>query len=245
MKRITVFAHRNVLELLRDPLTIVFGAAFPVVLLLLLTLISRNAPGDVFKIETLTPGIATFGLSFFSLFAGMLVSKDRSTSFLMRLYASPLTSTDFILGYTLPLLPLALVQAWLCYAAALALGLPFSAATLRAIVLDLPAALLYIALGLLAGSLLNDKQVGGLCGALLTNVSALCSGAWFPLDLVGKGFRTACYCLPFAHAVDLGRAALSGNYDGFGIHLAVVCGYAAALIVLSVVAFRLKTTERA
>lgn len=243
MKQMLIFARRNVLELLRDPLTIAFGAAFPVVLLLLLTLISRNAPGDVFRIEVLTPGIATFGLSFFSLFSGMLVSKDRSTSFLMRLYASPLTPTDFILGYTLPLLPLALVQACLCYAAAIAFGLPFSGAVLRAIILDLPAALVYIALGLLAGSLLNDKQVGGLCGALLTNVSALCSGAWFSLDLVGKGFRTACYCLPFAHAVDLGRSALSGDYDGFGVHLAVVCGYALVTSVLAVIAFR-RATKR-
>ena len=238
MKRTLVFAGRNVRELLRDPLTIGFGAAFPVLLLVLLSLISRNTPKEVFTIESLTPGIAVFGLSFFSLFSGMLVAKDRSTSFLMRLFASPLTAGDFIIGYTLPLLPLALLQAVLCYAVALVLGLPFSVSVLRAVLAILPAAALYIAIGLLTGSLLNDKQVGGLCGAMLTNVSVICSGAWFPIDLVGKGFRTFCSILPFAHAVDLGRCVLSGTSDGLGVHLAVVCAYAVVLSVLAVLAFR-------
>lgn len=238
MKRTLVFAGRNVRELLRDPLTIGFGAAFPIMLLLLLVLISHNTPQEVFTVESLTPGIAVFGLSFFSLFSGMLVAKDRTTSFLMRLFASPLTATNFIAGYTLPLLPLALVQAVLCYAAALALGLPFSLSVVRAVFAVLPAAVLYIAIGLLAGSVLNDKQVGGLCGALLTNVSVICSGAWFPIDLVGKGFRAVCYAMPFSHAVDLGRCVLSGTSDGLGVHLAVVCAYALVLSVLAVLAFR-------
>ena len=238
MKRTFVFAGRNVRELLRDPLTIGFGAAFPLLLLLLLSLISRNTPKEVFTVESLTPGIAVFGLSFFSLFSGMLVAKDRSTSFLMRLFASPLTATDFIAGYTLPLLPLALFQAALCYAVALVLGLPFSLSVLRAVLAILPAAILYIAIGLLCGSLLNDKQVGGLCGAMLTNVSVICSGAWFPIDLVGKGFRVFCSVLPFSHAVDLGRCVLNGTFGGVGIHLAVVCGYALVISVLAVFAFR-------
>ena len=238
MRRTLVFAGRNVRELLRDPLTIGFGAAFPIVLLLLLVLISRNTPQEVFTVESLTPGIAVFGLSFFSLFSGMLVAKDRSTSFLMRLFASPMTAADFIAGYTLPLLPLALVQAVLCYAAALALGLPFSLSVLYAILAVLPAAALYIAIGLLAGSILNDKQVGGLCGALLTNVSVICSGAWFPIDLVGKGFHVFCSILPFSHAVDLGRCVLDGTTDGIAVHLAVVCSYALVISVLAVFAFR-------
>ena len=238
MKRMLVFAGRNVRELLRDPLTIGFGAAFPLLLLLLLTLISRNTPKEIFTVDSLTPGIAVFGLSFFSLFSGMLVAKDRSTSFLMRLFASPLTAADFIAGYTLPLLPLALIQAVLCYAAALAMGLPFSLSVLRAVLAVLPAAVLYIAIGLLAGSALNDKQVGGLCGAMLTNVSVICSGAWFPIDLVGKGFRVFCSVLPFSHAVELGRCVLNDTYDGIGVHLAVVCAYALIIFVLAVFTFR-------
>ena len=115
MNAMTAFSGRNTKEMLRDPLNLAFGLGFPVVLLLLLTAIQRNIPVDLLQLEQLTPGVALFGLSFISLFSATLISKDRTTSFLMRLFASPMRSTDYILGYTLPLLPMALVQVLLCY----------------------------------------------------------------------------------------------------------------------------------
>ena len=166
----------------------------------------------LFEIEKLAPGIAVFGLSFVSLFSGMLIAKDRSTSFLMRLFASPLSAADFILGYALPLLPIALIQSAICFGASFIFGLPLNANVLLALVVLIPAAVLFIGIGLLAGSVLNDKQVGGVCGALLTNLSAWLSGTWFDLSLVGGAFETIAYLLPFAHAVDAARAAIAGDY---------------------------------
>ncbi len=189
------FAVRNTKEILRDPLTLAFGLGFPVVLLLLLTAIQRNIPVSLFELDQLTPGIAVFGLSFVSLFSATLISKDRTTSFLMRLFASPMRAADYILGYTLPLLPMALLQVALCYGTAMLLGLQFTPNVLLAIVVALPAALLFIGLGLLCGSVFTDKQVGGICGALLTNVSAWLSGTWFDLNLVGGAFKAISYAL--------------------------------------------------
>ena len=137
------FAVRNTKEILRDPLTLAFGLGFPVVLLLLLTAIQSNIPVSLFELDRLTPGIAVFGLSFISLFSAMLISKDRTTSFLMRLFASPMRASDYILGYTLPLLPMALLQLALCYGTAMLLGLKFTPNILLAIVVALPAALLF------------------------------------------------------------------------------------------------------
>src|SRR5690554_4961538 len=94
------FASRNSKEITRDRTNLAFGIGFPVVLLLLLTAIQTNVPVELFSIEHLTPGIAIFGLSFISLFSGMLIAKDRSTSFMMRLFTSPLNAADFIFGYT-------------------------------------------------------------------------------------------------------------------------------------------------
>ncbi|HBL50927.1 MAG TPA: ABC transporter permease, partial [Firmicutes bacterium] len=96
------FAARNRKELLRDPLNLAFGLGFPLVLMLLLSAIQANIPVSLFEIEKLAPGLAVFGLSFISLFSGTLIAKDRGTSFLMRLFASPLSASDFILGYTMP-----------------------------------------------------------------------------------------------------------------------------------------------
>jgi ABC-2 type transport system permease protein len=205
-----------------------------------LTAIQSNIPVDLFQLERLTPGIAIFGLSFVSLFSATLISKDRTTSFLMRLFASPMRASDYILGYTLPLLPMAAAQVVLCFAVAGLLGMQLTASVVLAILVTLPAAALFIGIGLLCGSALNDKQVGGICGALLTNVSAWLSGTWFDLDLVGGVFKKIAYALPFAHAVDAGRAAMSGDYAAIMPHLWWVIGYALVALAAAVVVFRAK-----
>jgi ABC-2 type transport system permease protein len=234
------FASRNTKEILRDPLNLAFGIGFPLAILFLLSIIQSNVPVSLFEIENLVPGIAVFGLSFISLFSGILIAKDRSTSFLMRLFSSPLTGANFILGYTLPLLPVAIVQSVICFIAAFFLGLQVSVNLLMVFVVLIPASILFIAIGLLAGSLLNDKQVGGICGALLTNLSAWLSGTWFDLNLVGGVFKQVAYALPFVHAVEASRAALVGNYAGIFPHIWWVIGYATVLLFLAIWAFNKK-----
>ena len=212
MKRMFAFSKRNAKEMLRDGVTLFFGIAFPLILLLLMTAIQANIPVEIYNIERLAPGVAAFGLCFLSLFSAMLISKDRTTSFLMRLYSSPMTPADFILGYTLPLVPMGIVQSAVCFFVATIFRLPASVNILLAIVVLIPSALLYIAIGLLCGSLMNDKQVGGICGALLTNVSGWLSGVWFDLALVGGAFEKIACALPFVHAADAARAAIAGDY---------------------------------
>ena len=228
--RMMTFARRNAREMVRDPLTIAFGLGFPLVLLLLLSAIQANIPVALFEIQHLTPGITIFGLSFMTLFSATLISRDRNSSLLRRLYTTPLTPVDFILGYTLPMLPIAAAQCVICYAAALILGLKVSMGIAYAVILIIPAAALNIALGLLFGSILNDKQVGGVCGALLTNLSAWLSGVWFDLELVGGAFRRIAHALPFVHAVEMERAALAGDLAGVFPHIWWVLGYAAAAV---------------
>lgn len=240
MTRTAVFAGRNTKELLRDPLNVAFALGFPVAVMLLLTAIQANVPVDLFQIESITPGMAVFGLSFISLFSGQLIAKDRGSSFLTRLFASPLAPSDFILGYALPLLPLAMAQSTVCFLLAMVLGLTPSLNILVCLLTLVPVALLFIAIGLLCGTLLNDKQVGGICGALLTNLSAWLSGTWFDLSLVGGVFQAIAYALPFAHAVDAGRAALAGSYGDILPHLAWVSAYTVVLMALAITVFRRK-----
>lgn len=228
------FAGRNTKELVRDPLTLGFGLGFPLMLLFLLTAIQNNIPVPLFEIQHLTPGITVFGLSFVALFSATIITKDRSSALLQRLYTTPLTPLDFILGYTLPLLPLAVGQCLVCYGAAVVLGLKMNIAVLYAVIGILPISVLYIAMGLLCGSVLNDKQVGGICGALLTNLSAWLSGVWFDLELVGDTFRRIAYALPFVHAVEMERALLAGNGAAALPHLWWVLGYAIGLLILAV-----------
>lgn len=235
--RMLTFAGRNTKEILRDPLTLLFGLGFPLVLILLLSAIQANIPVPLFEIQHLTPGITVFGLSFMTLFSATVIAKDRGSSLLQRLYTTPLTPTDFILGYTLPIIPIAVAQCVICYIAAIFLGLKVTINILYAVVFIVPVSLLYIALGLLCGSVFTDKQVGGICGALLTNLSAWLSGIWFDLELVGGAFKKIAYALPFVHAVDMERAVLAGDLAGIFPHLWWVVGYAAALLILAILLF--------
>ena len=229
--RMLTFAGRNTKEILRDPLTLLFGLGFPLILLLLLSAIQANIPVSLFEIQSLAPGITVFGLSFITLFSATVLAKDRGSSLLQRLYTTPLTPADFILGYTLPILPMALAQTALCYTASLLLGLDLTVNILLAVLLNLPVSLLFISLGLLFGSILNEKQVGGICGALLTNLTAWLSGIWFDLELVGGVFQRVAHALPFYHAVELARATLTGQYGEILPHLWWVAGYAAVVLV--------------
>ena len=235
--KMLAFANRNAKEILRDPLTMGFGLGFPLVLILLLSAIQANIPVSMFEIEHLSPGIAVFGLSFMTLFSATLISRDRGTALLQRLYTTPMSAADFILGYTLPIIPLSVAQSIVCYIVAIILGLDISINILLAILFIVPISFFFIALGLLFGSILNDKQVGGICGALLTNLSAWLSGTWFDLDLVGGAFKTIAYFLPFVHATELERAVIAGNYSGIFPHIFWVLGYALAATLAAVFLF--------
>ena len=235
--RMFTFAKRCAKEILRDPINLGFGLGFPLVLLLLLSTIQANVPVSLFEIDTLTPGITVFGLSFMTLFSATLIAKDRESALLQRLYTTPLSGLDFILGYMLPMLPIAIAQAAICYLFAIPLGLTVSPKIVYAILGILPMAVFNVALGLLCGSMFGVKQVGGICGALLTNLSAWLSGVWFDLELVGGFFEKAANVLPFVHAAQLERALFQGDFDLAAAHLLPVLLYSILATAAAVLCF--------
>lgn len=235
--RMMTFAKRCTKEILRDPINLGFGLGFPLVLLLLLSALQVNIPVSLFEIDTLTPGITVFGLSFMTLFSATLVAKDRESALLQRLYTTPLTGFDFIMGYMLPLLPIALCQTVICYLVAIPLGLTLSVNIVYAVIGMIPMAVFNIAIGLLCGSVLGVKQVGGICGALLTNLSAWLSGVWFDLKLVGGFFEKIANALPFVHAVEMEKALLSGDFGLVATHVLPILLYSLGITVAAVLCF--------
>jgi ABC-2 type transport system permease protein len=240
--RTLVFAGRNTKELLRDPLSLLFLIALPLVMLFVFSAINSSVPVAQFEIGRIGPGLAMFSLTFISLFSGMLIAGDRQSSFLARLRASPLTAVDFLAGYTWPLLGIALVQTTLCFVASFTLGLPVTVNVLLAIVVLLPAAFFFIGCGLLMGTLFTANQVGG-SSALLINVAGFLGGIWLPLHLIGGGLETVAGLLPFSHAVEAAQAAIAGDYAAVMPHLAWCIGYAAAVVALAVLVFRKKMSR--
>jgi ABC-2 type transport system permease protein len=212
--------------------------------LVLLSIVNAAIPAEannpMYAIDNLAPGLAMFGTCFMALFAGMLIAKDRTSSFLMRLFTSPMTSLDFILGYTLPILVMVSVQAAVTLLASCLLGLPVSINILSAIAMTVLTSLLFVGIGLLCGSVMSDKAVGGMCGALLTNIAGWLSGVFIPIDLIGGAFKTVTDVLPFYHSVEAIKAVLIGSYSEALPHLAVVKGYTVVILALAVLVFRRK-----
>ncbi|MFS0673564.1 ABC transporter permease [Ornithinibacillus sp. 179-J 7C1 HS] len=238
-----VFANRVMKEIIRDPISLFFGLAFPLILLILLSAINRSIPVDLFNIALLAPGIAVFGLSFMALFAAQVLAKDRASSFLTRLFTTPMTAHNFILGYMLPLIIMSVIQIAFCLFAALFLGLDFTITIFATIMMLIPMALIYIGIGLICGTLFSEKAAIGICGALLTNVSAWLSGVWFDLELVGGIFKDIANILPFVHAVEVGKSVLDGYYTNMFPHIWWVISYAVIIMVISIFVFKRKTQE--
>lgn len=242
MRRILLFAGRNIKEILRDPVNLFFALGFPVVFLLLLSAINANAPAQAdnpaFHIGSATPGIVAFAPVFTALFSGMLLAKDRTSSFLMRLFTSPITPAEFLAGYTLPMVIVAAAQGLITFLAAAWIGFPLTANVLPAVFAVVPTALLFTAIGLLCGSVMSDRAVGGVCGALLTIVSGWFAGIWFPLDLIGGGFQAVAEILPFYHAAQAVAAAVAGDYGKGCAHGLVVMGYVVVVFAAAVFVFK-------
>ena len=235
--RMMTFSKRCTKEILRDPINLGFGLGFPLVLLMLLSVIQSNIPVSLFEIDELTPGITVFGLSFMTLFSATLIAKDRESALLQRLYTTPLTGFDFIIGYMLPLLPMALCQTGVCFLFAIPFGLTISINIIYTIIGIIPMAIFNIALGLLCGSIFSVKQVGGICGALLTNLSAYLSGVWFDLKHIGGFFEKTAHLLPFYHAAEMEKALFSGNFGLAATHILPILLYSVVITMVAVFIF--------
>lgn len=236
--KLSAFSSRNSKELLRDPLSLIFCVGFPLFLLVLVAVLNKRLPPvEAFKMENFAPGTAVFSFSFLTLFSGMLIAKDRTTSFLTRLFASPLTSSDYIIGYSLPLLPIAILQSAIFFIAAFFFELPVTVHVVTTLLVLIPAAVVFMGFGLLFGSIFSDKQVGGFF-SVFVYLTTFLSGQWLPLDTIGGVLKTIAYALPFAHAADAAKAALAGEYALIFPHLLWVIGYAVFIFFVAVWAFR-------
>ena len=228
------FAKRNFKEIMRDPLSIIFALILPLFLLFIFQ--QFDIPGEAYKLENFTPGIIVFGFSFLTLFTATLVSKDRESALLSRLGVSPMRGSDYVLGYLLAVLPIALMQNILFFAAALLLGLDFSAGILLCAALSLPISLLFIGLGILVGSCVGERASSGV-GSIAVQLVAFTGGLYFDASMMGGFFATLCKILPFSGTVDILRGALAQNANGLLIPALTVLIYTAAILTAAIMLF--------
>lgn len=249
MNKINAFAKRNFLEIIRDPLSYIFCLGFPLVMLVVMTLVNESIPAEagmtVFRIDNLAGGIAFFGLTFVMLFTSLSIAKDRSGAFLVRLYATPMKSGDFIAGYILPMGILAVIQVAIslifAYIVSFITGISMNPlGLLLAVISLLPTMILMVSFGLFFGTLFNEKAAPGLC-SIIISLGSFLGGVWFDAEATGGVLLDICNVLPFFHGVKAARMACALDFSGdFFIHLAITAGYALVVLVLSIVVFKNK-----
>lgn len=220
--RILTFAKRNFKEIIRDPLSIIFAILLPLFLLWIFQ--QFQIPNDAFNIENFTPGIIIFSFSFITLFTASLIARDRSTSLLIRLGISPMKPIEYIIGYTLALLPMAALQSILFFGTALLLGLNFNISIVYCILVSIPLAILFIALGILIGCITTEKSSAGL-SSIIVQLVAFTSGMYFPTEMIGDVFQTVCNVLPFAGCVSLLKGLLNQSYENIWYHVIIILVY--------------------
>lgn len=248
MNRTLNFAKRNLLEISRDVLSYIFCAAFPIVMLIIMTLVNSSIPKEagmtIFRIDNLEGGIIIFGQTFVMLFTAITIAKDRSGSFLIRLFATPMKSSDFTYGYILPMILIAVVQAIISSVAALIISLIVGVklelfGILLTFAAMLPSAFMFVAIGLIFGTLFNEKAAPGVC-SIIISLGSFVGGIWFDAEGAGGVLYKICRCLPFIYCTKTVRSAikLDISWESFWLPLIIVSASAAVLSGLGILCFK-------
>ena len=235
------FAKRNFKEISRDPLSLIFAVILPLFLLFIFQ--QFNIPNESYKLENFTPGIVVFGFSFITLFTAMLISKDRTTSLLIRLGISPMKPVDYILGYIFSIIPIILIQNILFFILAICLGLSFSINIIWAILVSVVAAILFIAIGIIIGSISTEKASSGISSVVIQLV-CFTSGMYFPKEMLGSVFGKVCEYLPFESCLAILKGVMNNDLGIIEPRNIVVFGvYTIVVLALSVIVFKKKMTS--
>ena len=234
--RVKSFAKRNFKEIVRDPISLIFSCLLPLFLLFIFQ--QFKIPNEVYSLNNFTPSIILFSFSFITLFTAALVAKDHETSLLVRLRVSPMKAREYILGYTLAIIPIVVVQNVLFFILAFILGLSFSINVIYTIFASLVVTLFFIFLGIIIGSITSVKGASGISSAIV-QVVCFTSGMYFDNNMVGKGFALVCDYLPFKSQLNIIKAVLNGTVIDIK-DLIIFLVYLVIVIILSIRVFNKK-----
>ncbi len=250
MNRALAFTERNIKELLRDPLSYIFCLGFPLIMLIIMSILNSSIPPEahmtVFRIDNLCGGIAMFGQTFVMLFTALTVSQDRSGSFLVRMYASPMRPADLVTGYTFPMLIIAAGQALITIVSSVIISLTENVTLeplglIAAFFTLIPSALMFTAIGVIFGTLFNEKAAPGLC-SIIISLGSFLGCIFFDAESTGGVMLTICKCFPFYYCTKSVRSATALDFaaDTFLLPLAVTAVAAVVFTVIAALAFRAK-----
>ncbi len=242
MNKLLTLTKRNLKEIIRDPLSLIFCLGFPLVMLVLLQTIFKNMQfvPDNFKIENYAVGICIFGYTFGMMFIAMMISADKNSEFICRINIAPIGKTHYVLSYALCAFPIFFAQTLLFLLVATLFGLSFSFKILVATVYLIPSMILFISIGILMGTIAkNEKQSGPLC-SIIISASSILGGVFMPVEGLGT-FSNIVNILPFVHSVKISSGVFLGDYSCIFPHVIWVLGYAIIFFLATLVIRKIKS----
>jgi ABC-2 type transport system permease protein len=242
--RFAELAVRNFKEMLRDPISTGLDLGIPVGFLVIFWALGRSLGDESFLTTTmLVPGIAVFGFAFLLMFSAMTLSRDRESALLSRLLTAPLKPRDFILSYSLPYIPMVVLQIAVCFGIGALLGLETPENAGLAFLALLVMGICCVELGMILGLLFNVNQASGV-GSVIITLVALLGGIWIDIEAIGGVFYGIGNALPFAHAINAARDAMTGaGLSSIATDFYWVLGYTVVFFALGTFLFRWRMVE--
>lgn len=187
--------------------------------------------GEMNYLDFLAPGIVGMTLLFAGTISGVSVIWDKEFGFLKEVLVAPVNRFSIILGRSLGGMTIALVQALIIVAIAMAMGVKISGISgfFLSIVFMILTCATFTGLGLIIAAKLADTQGFMSIMNLVIMPIFFLSGAFFPLQSMPAGIKYVMYINPLTYGVDGLRGALVGG-AAFPLWLDF-----AVLLVLSIV----------
>ena len=244
--RTLAVAVRVLQQVRRDPRTLAMLVVIPCVLMALLWWMYREVPGPSPFDRTGPALLAIFPFVVMFLVTSVTTLRERSSGTLERLLAMPLGRVDFLIGYGLAFGLLAAVQSGAAVAVSVGLlGLDVHGSVGLLLVVAVADAVLGTALGLFVSAFATTEfQAVQFMPALVVPQILLCGLFVARPELPGV-LHALSDVLPLSYAVDAMKHLTAGpaaaDSSGIGRDLAVVVGYAIALLVLGAATLRRRT----
>jgi ABC-2 type transport system permease protein len=184
------------------------------------------------------PGIAVYGLMILIATAAEIIAADREKGFLSRMFTTPAKPWDFVLGYSLPFIPVLIVSTLIYLGVGMGLGLTIVGNLGYAFLIFFLIGLCAIGIGMIVGSLIKSESQAGISWLFIVPM-AMISGAWFTVDRMPSVLRSIAGVLPFVHAIDASRAVVNGSsFSAIVLDLYWLIGWAVVLFATGIALFR-------
>ena len=198
-----------------------------------------NIETKLTQMDFIAPGIIIFGLLIMIPTSGRIMLRDKESRFLNRMLTTPARPWEFITGYSLSMLVIAIIQIIFFVLLGWLFGMDIVGNLGLALAVFLLTAICSIGVGMVVASLSKSENQGESLSWLFSMPLAVISGVWFSLEFMPSYIQTLAKLFPFAHAVDAARAVITRGVglEAISGDFFFLVGWAAGVFILGTILF--------